>query len=458
MFIELLLLSGLGASAAGMAYLHHHSIEERKADEKRRRQEEAQFRVSLLQELRKPRSGGFRLSEFSERCSIPGDVADRVAEDIYSAFYGKVIADLVVTEKEREKLDSLSGALEIDHARKGLIENKVREEQYKQAVNGVLADGQVTPEEAATLEQIRRAMGISKKEAFQLTTDTSESAYLATFRRIVRDGVITTTEQQELVRLRQALAISDEHARNITLGEALEFYKQYFTAAIQDGVVTTEEEQGLARLQQWTGLRDSDVEPYHGRIQEVKRLASYRQGNLPVVRTRMILEGGETCHWDRPCVLVYETRTRSVSASGELVVTSNNVYFTSPAKSLSYKPSRILDIIRRSNGVELKVNARQGSGQYIVSDAEDLEAILVGVVSKHKYLLSESYSSARTRHIPDEVKREVWDRDGGRCTRCGAADYLEFDHIIPHTRGGASTEKNVQLLCRKCNLLKSDRI
>jgi HNH endonuclease len=238
----------------------------------------------------------------------------------------------------------------------------------------------------------------------------------------------------------------------------LGFYKQYFTAVIQDGIVTTDEEQGLTWLQQWTGLRDSDVEPYHRKIQEVKRLASYRQGHLPVVRTRMILEGGETCHWDRPCVLVYETRTRSVSASGELVVTSKNLYFTSPAKSLSYKPSRILNIIRRSNGVELKVNARQGSGHYVVSDAEELEAILVGVVSKHKYLLSESYSSTRTRHIPEDVKRDVWDRDGGRCARWTATDYLEFDHIIPHTRGGANTVNNVQLLCRKCNLLKSDRI
>ncbi len=249
----------------------------------------------------------------------------------------------------------------------------------------------------------------------------------------MHDGVISTAEQQELLRLKQALGISDEQACDIIHWEALNFYKQHFTAVIQDGIVTTEEEQGLAWLEKWTGLRDSDVEAYHRKIQEVKRLASYRQGDLPFVRTRTILEGGETCHWDRPCVLVYETRTCAMSVSGQLVVTSKNVYFTSTAKSLSYKPSRILDIIRRSNGVELKVNSRQGSGQYIVTDAEELEAILVGVVAKHKFLLSESYSSTRTRHIPDDVKREVWNRDGGRCTRCGAAEYLEFDHIIPHT-------------------------
>jgi HNH endonuclease len=458
MLIEVLLLSGLGASAAGVVYLHHHSTEEKKAKQKKQREEEAQFRRSLLHELRKPQSGSLSLSEFSARCDIPRDVAARIAEDIYGALYSKIAADLVVTEKEREKLDWLSGALELDNTRKGMIETRVKEAKYEQAVNSVLADGEVTLEEAAGLEQIRRKLGISREEAFQLTNVTSRSAYLATFRRIVRDGVITPAEEQELLRLKQALAVSDRQAGEIIRGEAISLYQQYFTAVIQDGIVTTEEEERLAWLQKWTGLRESDIEPYSRKIQDVKRLATYRKGDLPTVRTRIMLEGGETCHWYGPCVLVYETRTRSVSITGELVVTSKNVYFTSPAKSLSYKPSRILDITRRSNGIELKVNARQGSGHYIVSEADELEAILVGVVAKHKFLLSESYSSARTRHIPDDVKREVWDRDGGRCARCTATEYLEFDHIIPHARGGASTVNNIQLLCRKCNLLKSDRI
>src|SRR5262249_15265924 len=134
------------------------------------------------------------------------------------------------------------------------------------------------------------------------------------------------------------------------------------------------------------------------------------------------------------------------------------VFLTSSSKTLSFKPSKILDIVRYSNALEIKVNARQGSGRYHVDEAEELEVVLSGVVRKHKFLLSESYSSERTRHIPDEVKREVWDRDGGRCVRCKSSDYLEFDHIIPHARGGANTANNVQILCRKCNLLKSDRI
>jgi len=35
---------------------------------------------------------------------------------------------------------------------------------------------------------------------------------------------------------------------------------------------------------------------------------------------------------------------------------------------------------------------------------------------------------------------------------------LEFDHIIPVAKGGANTIDNVQILCRRCNGQKSDRI
>ncbi len=85
-------------------------------------------------------------------------------------------------------------------------------------------------------------------------------------------------------------------------------------------------------------------------------------------------------------------------------------------------------------------------------------AVLEALVRKHKYLAAENFSSTRSRHIPDLVKQQVWDRDGGKCVKCGKTEYLEFDHIIPLSRGGANTANNIQILCRRCNSLKSDRI
>jgi hypothetical protein len=65
----------------------------------------------------------------------------------------------------------------------------------------------------------------------------------------------------------------------------------------------------------------------------------------------------------------------------------------------------------------------------------------------------------RRRIIPSEIKLEVWKRDGGKCIECGAIDELHFDHILPFSRGGTSIKvENVQLLCARHNLEKSDKI
>lgn len=60
--------------------------------------------------------------------------------------------------------------------------------------------------------------------------------------------------------------------------------------------------------------------------------------------------------------------------------------------------------------------------------------------------------------IPREVVDAVYKRDGGRCVYCGSTENLHLDHIIPFSRGGATNIENLQLLCQKCNLEKSNKI
>jgi hypothetical protein len=59
-----------------------------------------------------------------------------------------------------------------------------------------------------------------------------------------------------------------------------------------------------------------------------------------------------------------------------------------------------------------------------------------------------------SRAIPAHVKQEVYNRDGGRCCKCGSNINLEFDHIIPFSKGGSNTARNIQLLCLMCNRAK----
>jgi hypothetical protein len=60
--------------------------------------------------------------------------------------------------------------------------------------------------------------------------------------------------------------------------------------------------------------------------------------------------------------------------------------------------------------------------------------------------------------IPEDIRFEIWRRDEGKCVICGSKENLEFDHIIPFSKGGGNTVRNLQLLCESCNRKKSDKI
>ncbi|MBS0165841.1 MAG: HNH endonuclease [Nitrospira sp.] len=70
----------------------------------------------------------------------------------------------------------------------------------------------------------------------------------------------------------------------------------------------------------------------------------------------------------------------------------------------------------------------------------------------------EQADMARRERISDSVRLFVWQRDQGKCVKCGSAEKLEFDHIIPVVKGGSNTERNVQLLCEQCNRAKGSSI
>ncbi len=65
------------------------------------------------------------------------------------------------------------------------------------------------------------------------------------------------------------------------------------------------------------------------------------------------------------------------------------------------------------------------------------------------------HRARRSRYIPAPVKREVWRRDGGRCSyvdphsgrRCGSCFLLELDHIVPFALGGSAEPRNLRLHC-----------
>jgi HNH endonuclease len=69
-----------------------------------------------------------------------------------------------------------------------------------------------------------------------------------------------------------------------------------------------------------------------------------------------------------------------------------------------------------------------------------------------------TFQTKRRIRLSNAVMAEVWIRDGGRCVQCGSQEDLEFDHVIPFSKGGSSTPENLRILCRSCNRGRGARI
>jgi len=64
----------------------------------------------------------------------------------------------------------------------------------------------------------------------------------------------------------------------------------------------------------------------------------------------------------------------------------------------------------------------------------------------------------KRKHLPIWLKDQIWNRDGGECVECGSNEKLEFDHIIPFSKGGKCNYVNLQLLCKPCNRIKHAKV
>lgn len=88
----------------------------------------------------------------------------------------------------------------------------------------------------------------------------------------------------------------------------------------------------------------------------------------------------------------------------------------------------------------------------------DLIKALEGKLSAH------SFSKEQRALMTSKLREYIKKRDNYTCCNCGNSIYaepnllLEIDHIIPISKGGCTTENNLQTLCWKCNRAKSAKV
>lgn len=78
----------------------------------------------------------------------------------------------------------------------------------------------------------------------------------------------------------------------------------------------------------------------------------------------------------------------------------------------------------------------------------------------YEYLLTGEERRLSIRAFDQRGARAAYERQKGMCPYCG--EHFEFeemqaDHIVPWSKGGRTVPENCQMLCRDCNLKKSDK-
>jgi uncharacterized protein (UPF0248 family) len=209
----------------------------------------------------------------------------------------------------------------------------------------------------------------------------------------------------------------------------------YLTFFYSDSVIDDQEEQYIKTLVYLFQIPEDMGRPLLERLAYLKYLTSIRQGNLPRITPSIHLQSDEFCHLEIDATF-HKVNAKSISRlPGRLVATNKKLHFLSPTGGAEIPLKRIMRVDRQNAGVYLELSTKKGNGYYEVEDPMLAEAVIDTLARMDKRQLLAPQTNEASRHIPHDVKQAVWQRDQGKCAQCKATSYLEFDHMIPFSKG-----------------------
>ncbi len=269
--------------------------------------------------------------------------------------------------------------------------------------------------------------------------------------------MLTPQDWAKLVQGAASERLDIREAQAFIQPDILNLIERVLAFAAANRGASTEDEHYIHFLLSTLAIPPMVGQPLLARLNYLKQIREIRSGKLARSRTTVRLETDEICHLEIPATF-HKINTKSITfVPGRFVATSKKLHFLSTSGGTEVAWKKVMRVQMDGGGVYVELSQKTGNGYYAVPDPLLVEAVLDTLARRSKYELL-TPGDAMSRVIPHEVQVAVWQRDQGKCVLCGATSYLEYDHIIPFSKGGASTEANIQLLCRRCNQEKGNRI
>lgn len=347
---------------------------------------------------------------------------------------------------------------------------KLREDaavaHFGQQLGKYLEDGMLTNAEINSLSKIASFLNLTTSQFVQQHLLSEGLGLLrGLFAEAVATGHLDEQTWNNLLASAINLGIPETKLVRASRSIAKSFAEHVLADTKSDGVLTDEEESYLRWLVTTFQFESSFVNYIDEEIRYLKERSRLASGNINAIATPsgVNLKAGELLYVCLSCRYQMTRRLKSGDRTedhkGRLLLTDHRLLFEAASKSIQIPYSRIVSWRATSDAIWISVANKPEIRFYFARDPHSLlEEKLSTVIRLHSQKLTRKIEGTIDRHIPRDVRQRVWQTYGGMCVECGATEYLEFDHIVPVARGGSNSEQNIQLLCRKCNLTKSDRI
>lgn len=390
---------------------------------------------------------------------------ESVAKALYGRFVERFWKDSQLTARESEFLAWLAGNVGLSKPAAAAINQQAAVEVFEAALAQAFADGQIEEKERQHLDAVAAAAGQTVGSLMAVFLKQQGDQLLRSlFAGMASDGQLNRDEWKRFRQTAEWLGVSRDAMLPAIRLPARQLVEHALADARSDNEVTEREEKVINSLLD-NIIDDADFISYvRNEVAEAKAMQDLARGLLPSVPAPagVALRAGEITHWAGPALFTKvrerASGARIESSEGTLVVTDARAIFTAADRAFDMNHRKVLAHIPFGRTIEIRCSGK-GAGGYDFGPAGVRPvAIWETAIGRANQTIVASDDKEARRRIPRDVRQRVWQKYGGRCAECSSDTYLEFDHIIPVAKGGGNSETNVQLLCRRCNLSKSDNI
>jgi tellurite resistance protein len=394
----------------------------------------------------------------------PGDL-EEAKETVYRRVIGRGWQDGQLTQSEQVLARWVVRVLELSPDRAHLVNVEFARNMFSYAFAKAMEDGRLDVGEEESLNTIAATVGMKLADFVRhFFAKEAEGFLRAIFAAAVSQGGLRSEDWRNLVDVTARLGVSHDDLLIAIQPQARRLVEQVLADAKADGVVTAQEEATVRWLLENLRLPAGYVTYVVGELEFLRAVADIREGKLPCISppAHLGVRAGELVHLHVPAVWRHTRLLKSGAHvddhQGWLTLTDNRLLFSSPTRSEVWNLRKVVAHQGGTDWMSVEIDGKAASQFFFGAPLPLGYLIFQSAVAMANQTLTRPVDTASMRYIPREVRQRVWQRYGGRCVECSAEDYLEFDHIVPVAKGGSNSENNVQLLCRRCNLKKSDHI